>query len=216
MPRCFRRSHHPEAPRQRLSRSVPCCAVSRPASYLREGDTCAAIALVLEGTLRVSKASANGREIALYHIVAGETCILSASCLLAGARYPAQAVVVEDTLAALVPGAVFQRLFDTVPAVRLFVLNQFTDRLATTMALVEEVAFRRVDQRAAGWLASLGGPGTVLTLSHEEMALHLGTARVVVARVLGEFQSRGWVRLGRRRVEVTDPDALRAYSDRSD
>lgn len=103
-----------------------------------------------------------------------------------------------------------------VPAVRRFVLDHFTDRLATTMALVEEVAFRRLDQRAARWLADQAEGGGVIALSHQEIAGHLGTARVVVSRILGEFESRGWVRLGRRRVEVTDPAALRAFGNQSD
>ena len=186
------------------------------ATYLHEGDTCAAIALVIEGRLRVSKASTSGREITLYHIVPGETCILSASCLLAGAHYPANAVVVDDVVAALVPGDVFRRLFDVVPAVRMFVLNHFTERLATTMALVEEVAFRHVDQRAARWLAESGERGEVLTMSHEDIAAHLGSARVVVSRILEDFQSRGWVTLGRRRVEIADADALRAFGNKGD
>jgi CRP/FNR family transcriptional regulator len=184
--------------------------------YLREGETCAAIALILEGSLRVAKTSAGGRAISLYEISPGETCILTASCLLTGSRYPAQAVVVQDVLAALVPGDVFARLFDTVPAVRAFVLNHFTERLATTMALVEEVALRRVDQWAARWLAEAGDSGRIVTMSHEEIAAHLGTARVVVSRLLEDFEGRGWVRLGRRRVETIDREALRRYGNQSD
>lgn len=186
------------------------------ATYLREGDSCAGIALVLDGRLRVSKSSGSGREITLYHIVPGETCVLTASCLFAGSRYPAMAQVVEDVTAALLPSDVFLQLFETVPDVRLFVLNHFADRLATTMALVEEVAFRRVDQRAARWLAEWGGRQTVLPMSHEEIAAQLGTARVVVSRLLEDFSSRGWVALGRRRVEVLDAAALSAFSNQSD
>jgi len=182
------------------------------ATYLHEGDTCAAIALVLEGSLRVSKTSPGGRTISLYDIVPGETCILSASCLLTGARYPARAVAMQAVRAALIPAGVFGQLFDTVPAVRVFVLQHFTERLATTMALVEEVAFRRVDQRAARWLAE----SAALTMTHEEIAAHLGTARVVVSRVLEDFEGRGWVRLGRRRVEPVDRAALRTYGNQSD
>ncbi len=186
------------------------------ATYLREGEACAGIALVIEGLLRVGKTSVGGRTISLYEIGPGETCVLSASCLLTGSRYPAQVVVLEPVLAALIPGDVFARLFDTVPAVRRFVLDHFAERLATTMALVEEVAFRRVDQRAARWLAESGTDGGVTTMSHEEIAAHLGTARVVVSRILGDFEGRGWVRLGRRRVETVDREALRRYGNQSD
>jgi len=184
--------------------------------YLREGDACTGIAFVLDGRIRVAKPSSGGRVITLYHIGPGETCILTASCLLAGNRYPAEAVVVEDVTAALLPPDLFARLFDTAPAMRRFVLDHFTDRLAAVMALVEEVAFRRVDQRLARWLAAEAGAERVITLSHEGIAEHLGTARVVVSRVLGDFEARGWVRLGRRRVEVLAAAALTAFSNQSD
>ena len=194
-----------------LFRTLPAGAV-----YLREGDSCSGIALVLEGRLRVSKSSGGGREITLYHIEPGETCILTASCLFVGSRYPAEAVVTEHVQAVLIPADVFLHLFETDSAVRAFVLSHFTDRLATTMALVEEIAFRRVDQRAARWLADEAGAAGVVQLSHEEIAAQLGTARVVVSRLLEDFQSRGWVTLGRRRVSVQAPNALRAFSNQSD
>jgi CRP/FNR family transcriptional regulator len=184
--------------------------------YLREGDGCAGIALVLSGRLRVAKTSPGGRSITLYHIEPGETCILTASCLLAGSRYPAEAVVVEEVAALLLPGDLFRQYFDTVASVRAFVLDHFTDRLAAVMALVEEVAFRRVDQRVARWLADEDAAGRVVTLSHEGIADHLGTARVVVSRILEDFEARGWLRLGRRRVDVLEPAALRAFGNRSD
>ncbi len=186
------------------------------ATYLREGDRCAGIALVLEGRLRVAKSSRTGREITLYHIVPGETCILTASCLLSGAVYPAHASVVDDVTAALIPADVFHHLFETEPAVRTFVFDHFAERLATTMALLEEVAFRRVDQRAARWLVETADIHDVLAFSHEEIAAQLGTARVVVSRLLEDFQSRGWVALGRRRVEVRNAAALLAFSNESD
>jgi CRP/FNR family transcriptional regulator len=186
------------------------------AMYLREGDRCAGIALVLEGRLRVAKSSRAGREITLYHIVPGETCILTASCLLSGAVYPAHASVVDHVTAALIPADMFHHLFETEPAVRSFVFDHFADRLAATMTLLEEVAFRRVDQRAARWLVETADAHHVVALSHEEIAAQLGTARVVVSRLLEDFQSRGWVILGRRRVEIGDSQALLTFSNKSD
>lgn len=186
------------------------------ATYLHEGDGCSALALVLDGSIRVSKTSATGRSISLFDIVPGETCILSASCLLTGANYPATAVATDAVRAALIPAAVFQQLFDTTPSVRTFVLQHFTDRLATTMALVEEVAFHRVDQRAARWLSTAGLEDGIVAMSHEEVADHLGTARVVVSRVLADFERRGWVTLGRRRIEVLNRSALGAHGNQSD
>jgi CRP/FNR family transcriptional regulator len=186
--------------------------------YLREGESCAYIALVLQGRLRVSRSAPSGREITLYHIEPGETCILSASCLLAGAAYPAQATVVDDVEALLVPGDLFRHLVATSEPVRTFVIGHFGDRLATVMALIEEVAFRQVDRRLASWLAAEAGgrTGHVVALSHEQIADQVGTARVVVSRILESFGERRWIGQGRRRVEVLDPGALAAFGNRSD
>lgn len=166
--------------------------------YLHVGDTCSGIALITAGRIRVAKTAASGRSITLYHIVPGETCILATSCLLAGSSYPATATVAQPAAALLVPGDVFARLFAGSTAIRAWVLSQFTERLATVMALVEEVAFRKVDQRLARWLVTEGGraSGGVLALSHDDVATHIGSARVVVSRVLEEFEARGWVVLG--------------------
>lgn len=196
-----------------MVRSLPAGTI-----YLREGQSCTGIALVLEGRIRVARTSPGGREITLYHIGSGETCILSASCLLSGETYPAQATVVADVTALVVPADLFRILMATVEPVRDFVMGHFAERLAAVMALVEEVAFARVDRRAASWLVTeaSGVRGHVIELSHEEIASHLGTARVVVSRVLENFEERGWVGLGRRRVEVRDPSALAAFGNQSD
>ena len=186
------------------------------ATYLREGDRCAGLALVLDGRIRVCKTSHSGRELTLYHIVAGETCILTASCLLSGTSYPALANVVEEVIAAVIPAEVFLHLFESERAVRSFVFEQFSERLAATMVLVEDIAFKRVDQRAARWLVESADGSGIIGLSHEEIADQLGTARVVVSRLLEDFQSRGWVKLGRRRVEIVDAVSLMQFSHESD
>lgn len=205
------------AERAELEARAQMRSLSAGSIYLREGDTCAGIALVVAGRIRVARASASGREITLYHIGPGETCILTASCLLSKAPYPAQATVVEDVTALLVPADVFRHLVATSEPLRAFVFGQFGSRLDTVMALVEEVAFARVDRRLASWLAAEAARQTApLSLSHEEIASQVGTARVVVSRVLETFEDKGWVTLGRRRIDVRDQAALERYGNQSD
>ena len=205
------------AERAQLASRAQMRSLSAGTVYLREGDRCAGIALVTEGRIRVAKTSPTAREITLYHIAPGETCILTASCLLGDAPYPALATVVEDVTALLVPADVFRHLMAASEPVRSFIIGQFGSRLGTVMALVEEVAFARVDRRLANWLAAESGRvATPLAFSHEEIASQIGTARVVVSRVLETFEDKGWVALGRRRVEIRDLAALEAYGNQSD
>src|SRR5574341_1318899 len=82
------------------------------AQIYAEGDACSAIAFVLSGEVRVYKIGQTGREITLYEIGPGETCILNASCILSGANYPAHAVTTSDVDLLLVPSAVFGRMVE--------------------------------------------------------------------------------------------------------
>jgi CRP/FNR family transcriptional regulator len=100
-------------------------------------------------------------------------------------------------------------LFDEVlaePAFRDFVFALFSERMAELMQLVEEVAFRKLDQRLA---ALLLGKGRMLRTTHQQLADELGSVREMVSRLLKGFAEQGLVRLGREQVEVLDPAGLR-------
>jgi CRP/FNR family transcriptional regulator, anaerobic regulatory protein len=94
-----------------------------------EGDRCDGIAFVLSGTIRVYRCSENGREITLYEIGSGETCILNASCILTGKPYPANAVTLGESELVLVPAANFRRLLDTHEVLRAMVFSLLSERL---------------------------------------------------------------------------------------
>jgi CRP/FNR family transcriptional regulator len=180
---------------------------------LEEGQPCEGALLVTSGSIRVYKTSPSGREITLYLVQPGEMCVLGISCLLNDTRYPARAAVKTDTEAFGIPAPAFRRLFREEAPVQRFVLDMFSSRLSSVMQLVEEVAFRRMDERLAVFLLKEAerSPGTYhpVAMSHEQIATHLGTAREVVSRLLSQLEGDGLVRLGRRRVHITSPQELR-------
>jgi CRP/FNR family transcriptional regulator len=188
-----------------LSREILSTASYRifPAGMLlyAEGDTCSAIAFLLSGELRVYKAGEGGREITLYEIRGGETCILNASCILAGTRYPAHAVSVEEGAMLLIPAGDFRRLMDVYDDMRRFVFDIMSRRLALVMALVEEVAFGKMDRRLTDYLAEKAKDGVLLS-SHQKIADDLGTSREVVSRLLKELERRRAVTLARNRITL--------------
>lgn len=185
--------------------------------FLREGDTCAHFAVVASGKMRVFKLGENGHEITLYHVGAGEACPLNVSCILSDSPVPAMACVEDDVEAIVVPAATFRRWIAEHESLRSFVFRMFAGRLTEVMSLVEEVAFRRMDQRLANRLGELfereGNDGTIET-THAELAANLGTAREVVSRLLKEFERLGAIRLARGKILVRDLELLRSLTSR--
>jgi len=170
---------------------------------------CRGFPLVLEGAVRVVMAAPSGREIVLYRVDPGQGCIMSGGCLLGHSDYAARGVAEEDVTLLSIPPAAFQSLLLEHEPFRAFVFGMYGERLAEVMALVEEVAFRRLDERLAQLLIHRG---PVLETTHQALADELGSVREIVSRLLRSFEQRGWVRLERERVTVADPKALAALA----
>jgi CRP/FNR family transcriptional regulator len=164
--------------------------------------------LLLDGSVRVHQTGANGRDVFLYRVSAGESCVLTTACLLAYEDYAAEAVAETDVRAALVPKAVFEDLIARSPAFRRFVFAAYSRRITDLFQVIEEIAFRRVDVRLAQKLKALAGPDGAVAATHQALAAELGTAREVISRQLQEFQRRGWVELSRGGLRIAAPAAL--------
>ena len=170
-----------------------------------EHQACRGFPFVLGGAIRVAKLSAGGRELPLYRVLAGESCIITSSCLLGHADYNARGVAEGPTTLALLSRELFNEML-AEQVFRDFVFSLFSERMAELMQLVEEVAFRKLDQRLA---ALLLGKGRVVHTTHQQLADELGSVREMVSRLLKGFAEQGLVRLGREQVEVLDPAGLR-------
>jgi CRP/FNR family transcriptional regulator len=177
---------------------------------VRDGTECRYLPLVLKGALRIYKTSDTGRQLTLYRIERGESCILTATCILNGNRFPAVAEADGATELVLLPAGLLLRLVDEQPVWRRFVFGLYSKRLETMITLVEEVAFQHMDSRLAGWLlkAATGSPG-VVTATHGRIASELGTSREVVSRILKDFQTEGLLTTLRGRVHILRPAQLR-------
>lgn len=167
---------------------------------------CTGFPMLLEGSVRVVKSAPNGREVQLYRITPGESCLLSSSCLLGGSAYSATGVAQTAVTLLALPPVVFHRLLAEYKPFRDYVFGLFSERLADLMTLVEAVAFHKLDQRLA---ALLLGKGELVRATHQSLADELGSVREMVSRLLSNFQDRGWVALGREQIRITDAAALR-------
>ena len=166
---------------------------------------CRGFPLVLEGSVRVAKTAPNGREILLYRVEPGQSCILSGGCLLGHSDYSATAVAETEVELLSIPPARFNELMLQFEPFRRYVFGMYGERLSEVMELVEEVAFRQLDTRLAQLLIRRG---PVIEGTHQSVADELGSVREIVSRLLRGFEQRGWVRLERERITVLEPKAL--------
>jgi len=176
-------------------------SIPRNARIYTEGDSCSAIAFILSGEIRVYKIGETGREITLYEIGPGETCILNASCILSHTSYPANAVAVSDVNLLLVPSSDFRRFVMENEEMWAFVFMLLSQRLARVMELVEEVAFGRMDQRLMEYLLDKSRDSTLET-THQKIANDLGTSREVISRLLKDFERKQQVKLSRNSITL--------------
>lgn len=169
--------------------------------------------LLLDGVVRVHQTSESGREIVLYRVAAGESCVLTTACLLAYEDYQAEGVAETDVTAVAIPRRVFDLLIADSEAFRRFVFSAYSRRITDLFTIIEEVAFQRMDIRLAQKLLAMADAAGQIKATHQMMAAELGTAREVVSRLLQEFQRRGEVEIGRGEIRIRKPDALKALAE---
>jgi len=183
--------------------------VPKGQQLFREGDACKGYVLVITGSVRVFKIDEEGREILLYRVGAGQSCMLTTTCLLGLQDYPAEGVAETDVELVMLSATLFERLLLGSNTFRRYAMAYISERVCDMMVLIEDVAFGRMDQRVARiLLARAEQEGDVLTCTHQELASELGTAREVVSRMLKTFEKRGWVALGRGTIILQERSLL--------
>lgn len=176
----------------------------------QDGTECSSYVLVMDGSIRVQKVSEGGREIVLYRVESGQSCVLTTNCLIAREDYAAEGIAETEVRALVLPAATFRQLLGKSEAFRDFVFAAYATRIADLLMLIEEVAFGRIDVRLAGWLRGHADGQGEIRATHQDIATELGTAREVISRQLKEFERRGWVTLHRGRIQVKDGAGLAA------
>jgi CRP/FNR family transcriptional regulator len=168
--------------------------------------------LVLDGVVKVHQTSVGGREIVLYRVSGGESCIMTTACLLSEEVYGAEGTTETEVEAVVLPKAAFNELLASSPTFRRFVFSDYSHRITDILHLVEDVAFERMDRRLAEKLLEREARAGGLRITHQDLAAELGSAREVISRQLKEFQRRGWIAAGRGQIEITNRSALEALA----
>jgi CRP/FNR family transcriptional regulator, anaerobic regulatory protein len=177
----------------------------------RQGSSCPSYVMCVEGRTRIFKASETGREILLYRVGPGETCVLTTSCLLAGRSFPAESIAEVPVTLAAIPARTFHELMAVSPPFRQFVLDNYGQLMSSLIMLVDEVAFTSLDLRLARKLISEADGDGIVSATHQQLALDLGSVREVISRYLREWERKAWIRTARGAIEIVDRTALIRY-----
>lgn len=172
------------------------------------GEAPAAMLLVLRGNARVTHMSEQGRELVLYRLTPGESCVLTTACLLAGEDYMATGLAETELQAVAIPRGLFAELLARSAGFRNFVFTALSQRMTGIFRSIADVAFARLDVRLAERLLALAGPGSDIATTHQRLAAELGSAREVISRQLMRFQEQGWISVHRGQIRIVNRPAV--------
>ena len=201
----------PETKRDFLTQSQH---ISLPAERFiaLEGDVCNHLPLVISGSVRVYKIGESGREITLYHLDRGDSCIMTASSIISQKVFPAFAVTETEVEAITIPANSLKQWVEQNPVWQEYIFGLFSQRLGNVIEIVEEVAFGRMDYRIASYLLDNADRQKNIQITHEAIAQELGSSREVVSRILKTFEKQGLLSLSRGKIELKNLSELSKFT----
>ncbi|MGN0311277.1 MAG: Crp/Fnr family transcriptional regulator [Lachnospiraceae bacterium] len=189
-------------------------------SHFEEGQTlhagnsdCTGFVAVLSGRLRAYMITDEGKEITLFRLVEGDVCILSASCMMKNITFDVWVGAETEAEAVIIPSAAYEAANEKDIRMLNFTNEIMQSRMSEVMWVLEKVLFMSFDKRLAEFLydQSVLEQSLVLTITHEKIAGHLGSAREVVSRMLKYLASEGLIRVKRGQIEILDQKKLYDY-----
>lgn len=175
------------------------------------GSPCLYFPFVLSGEIRVYRMNEAGKEITLYRIHGGDSCVLTISCLMTGSTFPAYAMTEKTSELFLVPGEIFREWVENIPQWRLYTFRMIEKIIVNMMENVEQIAFQRLEKRLMEFLLerSHKDKDGMIYKTHQEIANELGTAREVISRALKTLERKQMIRVFRGRIQIIDSERLK-------
>jgi len=181
-------------------------------TVFHQGDVCNNYLIILNGKVKVFTRAENGREILLYRLFQGDSCVITTSCLFGHKNYPAEGLTETEVSALAIPVNQFNNVLKSSEIFREMVFSAFSSHLSDLITLVEEVAFGKLDVRLAKHLLEQCDENNMLTSTHQIIATELGTAREVISRQLKDMESKGYIEINRGNIKINDTSALQDIS----
>ena len=175
----------------------------------RSGDQCKYFALILSGTIRVFQVTESGSEVTYYRVGEADSCVLTASCLMHDTTFPAIASVEKTVTAAVVPSSIVREWTRKHEVWNKYILSLMAERMSKVAETMSHIAFCNSECKVATVLLKKSMAENPLRVTHNEIALEIGSAREVVSRILKEFEKKGMVSLSRNTIAVIDTKGLK-------
>ena len=169
-----------------------------------EGRPCTDLELMLSGEKRIYKASTAAKEITLNEVGPGEPCVINAACVLSDTLSPVNTTATTDVSLLLIPAKDFKNLLSVHEEMRAFIFGAIGQSLVSVLELISEIVFKKMDERLFDYLVEKSENG-ILSITHQQIANDLGTAREVVSRLLKDFERNGKVTLSRGHIKLITP-----------
>lgn len=172
-----------------------------------ENDYIRNVPIVLSGTIKVFKLDEDGREILLYYIKPGESCVMSFLGAICNSTSKIRAVVEEESQVLLLPIHKATDLIRSNPAWLEFIFQLYNTRFEELLEVVNAVVFQNMDGRLWELLqkkAKMTGASDIVT-THQQLADELGTAREVVSRLLKQLEKKNKIQLARNKISILSP-----------
>lgn len=203
------------AQQAQLARSARLRTAPRGTLLHNGSEDCVGLLAVCSGALRAFIRSPEGREVTIYRLFERDICLFSASCMLKSAQFDVSAEVERDAQLWIIPADIYQSVAASSAALANYTSELMASRFSDVMWLVEQILWRSQDRRLASFLLDESAlqESRTLSITHDRIAAHMGTAREVVTRLLRYFQGEGMVRLARGTIELIDEDRLRAWAE---
>ena len=178
---------------------------------VHNNNECSGLFIVKSGRLRLYMLSDDGKEITLYRLSSGDICMLSASCVLQSISFDVYVDAEEPSECYMIEGCAFNTLSEKIPTVKIYALETAVSRFSDVMWVMQQIVFMSMDKRLAIFLTDEMSriSSDTITLTHEQIARYIGSAREVVSRMLKYFANEGLVEISRKGIKILDKKGLR-------
>ena len=178
---------------------------------IHDGNECSGVIFVRSGSLRLYMMSEEGKDITLYRLHKGDMCMLSASCVLQTITFDVFVDAEEDSECYVISGSAFADVSTRNPQIKIFALETAVSRFSDVMWVMQQILFMSMDKRLAIFLTDEAARinSDTITLTHEQIARYIGSAREVVSRMMKYFAGEGIIEVSRGGIKILDKKRLR-------